>query len=116
LLGRYEGPIVATLPAASTMTTLVHNIGTNEIIGHVAIEVICTTTNNGWTVGDRINNLIAVATTTNNPSSFSWDSFNLYWPSANGASPWGSVPKGGGNVAPLVSADFSYRGIVNRGW
>lgn len=52
LNGFYDSGFTATLPAAGTLTSRNHNIGTAEINGFFVRE--CTTTDLGYAVGDRI--------------------------------------------------------------
>lgn len=53
-LGRYDSGFTATLPNTATLSSKNHNIGTTEIVSNLVIE--CTTTDAGYSVGDRLIN------------------------------------------------------------
>jgi hypothetical protein len=50
LMGRYDSGFTATLPSPSTQVSKNHNLGTNYF--DAEIEMLCTTADGGYTVGD----------------------------------------------------------------
>lgn len=116
LMGRYISAWTATLPGPSAFISFNHNLGTTEGIGVATLEFECTTTDNGYAVGDKLrggggNNMNNMAY----PAPITITSTNVGQIST-GAYGWASAPKAGGNSVALTVASWKYRFIVMRGW
>jgi hypothetical protein len=107
LMRRYEGAFVATLPTAGTSVSANHNLGTQEFIGQFEIE--CTTTDNGYVVGQRIDLLSAGTSGTGViPISIAKNRNSAAVGFSNGSLPT-IIPAGGGATATLTAASWKYR-------
>ena len=116
LMGRYISSWTATLPGISTSVSFSHNLGTTEGIWVATLEFECTTTNNGYAVGDKLrggagNNMNNMAY----PAPITITSTNVGQISTGGFG-WASAPKAGGNSTALTVASWKYRFIFMRGW
>lgn len=116
LMGRYTSAFTATLPGSSVVTTFAHNIGTNELRGPTFIEIENTTNDNGYTIGQRLTTFFGTDATQRIGHTLQTTSNNLVWPAGNFATPWYSVPAGGGVSTLLTLIRWKYRAHVNRGW
>lgn len=115
LRGKYVGPFTATLPSGATSTSINHNIGTTEIYGPRVLELLCTTTDKGYAVGDRVINP-SHNYNVNAPIPLDLTSrLAVQFPTASFG--FGLPPKGGGNQSgSLTDASWSYRLMLDRGW
>ncbi|HCA51614.1 MAG TPA: hypothetical protein DEP24_00885 [Mycobacterium sp.] len=116
LMGRYVSAFVATLPAASSVTSFSHNIGTNEILALPVYEIECTTIDGTFEVGDRLTNPFSNANTGLVGPQFVVGPLTATL-AAGGAGGFVTViPESGGNAVSLTAASWKYRAMLNRGW
>lgn len=108
-LRRFTGAWVATLPAASTQVSANHNLGTQEFIGQFEAE--CTTDDVGFSVGDRVDLLVAGLAGTNvYPMGIRKRRLSVSIQTAGGSSQPFLIPDGTtGNGTALTHASWKYR-------
>jgi hypothetical protein len=116
LRGVYQSPWTATLPALSTTVAFAHKIGTMEIHDTGLFEIECTTTNNGYGVGERIQNPHLSGGGAYMPVMASLNDRNTATVAAGSTGGWYSPPKGGGGTTLLTGASFKYRFKLKRNW
>jgi len=113
--GRYVGPWVATLPGISTKISQNHNLGVST--SRAALQVLCTTTDNGFSVGDILE---GVSTSENGgpySAPLSVRSTTLLASTTTGnRTAWIVIPETGGSFGSMTAASWSYRFFVQRGW
>lgn len=110
--GYYDSGYIATIPAAGTLTNFNANIGNDDAVVMVIAKV--TTSNNGYSVGDIIDNpLTAVAAGTFTPMPVGVTR-NVAWFTTGGTTAIIVVNKTTGVSANGTAANFSYRVIVQR--
>ena len=114
LRGRYRSAYTATLPNTATVVTQNSNLGVEPEFVQVILR--CTTTDNGFAVGNTIRfttgggyNGTYIATGVGGDAS-------TVWLSCGGASGFVSVPKGGGTSVALTPANWSYALESKRIW
>jgi len=110
--GVYDSGFTASLPAASGAVSKSSNLGVADQTGLLVIE--CTTTDNGYAVGDRLvvtNNAINVASN-GGVIFFSRNTVGF----ASTAAAFTVPPKAGGVAAALTVADWKYKLITKRAW
>ena len=115
LLGRYDSGFTATLPSASTNVSKSSNLGIKPTVGLLIIE--CTTTDQGYAVGDQIVNGYMGGNSANlfvqNPVWVTANTIGFSTGTVNGAI---TTPKGGGANVSLTAASWKYKLVANRGW
>ena len=112
LMGRYDSGFTATLPTAATSISRNSLIGVVPATARLILE--CTTTDNGYAVGDTIyasstgsNNLPITITSTRNTVGFATGATTAFV----------TFPKtGGGTGVGLTNANWKYKMLAERGW
>ena len=113
--GRYDSGWTATLPAASTAVSKNHNIGVVPRLCDFRVQ--CTTTDNGYAVGDEIGlgsisaydgGTIRVPTLTVSAKALSIVS--------TASNPYNILVKSTGVASALTAANWKYKFAADRGW
>jgi hypothetical protein len=112
--GQYDSGYTATLPAGGTPVSKNHNIGVVPRIFDFVIN--CTTTNNGWAVGDEINS----------KSMISYNGASDTVPCVGASTktvvlntsgyPFYTLNKSTGAILVATAASWKYRMTADRGW
>jgi hypothetical protein len=112
--GQYDSGYTATLPAGGTPVSKNHNIGVVPRIFDFVIN--CTTTNNGWAVGDEINS----------KSMISYNGASDTVPCVGASTktvvlntsgyPFYTLNKSTGAILVVTAASWKYRMTADRGW
>lgn len=116
LMGRYESPWTATLPAPNTTTTVAHNLGMQPKYKNFVIE--CTATDVGYVVGDQVNRddmMTANASGILRPHAMPTDRTNVSLICMNLVE-FSVVNKSTRAVANLTNANWKYKFVAERGW
>lgn len=117
LMGRYISAYTATLPGASASASFSHNLGTRILTSMPQIIIKCTTTDNGYAVGDVVYNAgIYPNAGDYAPVPVTLTGRNTAQIATGNASTWILVPKAGGAKTVLTLASWSYALAVDRGW
>jgi hypothetical protein len=114
LMGRYDSGFTATLPAASAAVSKNSLLGIKPAKVDVIIE--CTTTDNGYAVGDQIFNYCTGATGTGLTSVQITSNVNTVGFSTGPTNAALSFPKGGGTMTSLTVGSWKYKIVADRGW
>lgn len=106
---RFTSAWTATLPAAATQVSANHNLGTQEFIAQFEAE--CTTADVGFSVGDRVDLLVAGLAGTNvYPMGIRKQRLSLSIQTASGSAQQFLIPDGTtGNGTSLTNARWKYR-------
>jgi hypothetical protein len=113
LMGRYQSPWTATLPAASAAVSFNHNIGTVDL--SVKLEVQCTTAEFGYSVGDTVTEVNGNTGGVAAPISVVRTSRAVGFTVSNTGSML-VLNKTTGANATMTLASWRYRMTAQRGW
>jgi len=114
LNGYYDSGLVATLPAANTVVSKNHNIGTSISITPT-LWLECIIADLSYSVGNRVYNIMGTNGTYALPLTVYHDSKAVGFGTANGVGIQIQSKLSGTNVTP-TSADWKYGFTVKRGW
>lgn len=113
--GRYDSGWTATLPGGATAVSRNHNIGGAPRVASFLME--CTTTDNGYAVGDQLNvfSTHGFDSATYRPSALNAGAkaMSLIAPGANA---FLALHKSTANPAQLTAASWKYKFVADRGW
>lgn len=107
--GDYEGDFTATLPAAGVAFSRNHNFGTTSKIT-VQLELECTTNDNGWVVGDRMESVVGTSANLSylNPANITRKR-NTFTDAAGSGTAWIGGNPTSGNGSTLTLASWKWR-------
>lgn len=116
LMGRYQGAYTATLPASSSQLSFNHNIGC--LVDIFNLDIKCTTTDNGYSVGDIVRNMAISGTGTGSgyPPITPTSTSKTIGFSVPAAISYLTTNKTSGAWTALTAASWSYRMTAQRGW
>ena len=111
--GFYDSGFTATLPLISTQTVKNSNMGLLDV-GVVQI-LQCTTTDNGYAVGDQMQ-IYSGQLGNGSVGGNTWSTRNTVGLSMTNTSPFTLTPKAGGSGVSLTAASWKYKLIAKRAW
>jgi hypothetical protein len=114
--GRYLSAFTQNLPGASSSQSRSHNLGTKLILDTPQLILECTTTDNGYAVGDQIR----IVSTNSGGATPSVEPYitgsNTMAITTGQTVNFQSIPKTGGNITTLTTNSWKYALAIKRGW
>jgi hypothetical protein len=114
--GQYDSGFTPTLPTTNAPISANHNIGVYPQLTGLIFE--CTTADNGYAVGDRINgsSLITANGIPNYYTHTLWSTNKAIGTVSSSLLAWGIANKTTGVLGPLTLTSWKYKFVATRGW
>ena len=112
--GRYDSGFTATLSASGVVITKSHNIGFPP--RNVSWIAECTTTDNGYAVGDQIDGTSNAGNNGTFSTAFGLSRTRNSLSFVTSGNPYGVLNKAAGTYTALTVGSWKYKFTADRGW